>query len=76
MNTRDADRYLTYSPRFLVLACCTTLIAALTFTMAEGHSSDDRGPAGSGEARGTTLKYDSIDIKPGCRSIQRAFSNG
>ena len=62
--------YLMYGPRFLDLACYTPFTAALASAMAEGDSSDDRGPAGSGKARGTTLKYDSSDIKLGCRSIQ------
>ena len=76
MNTpcgTDADQYLTYGPLFLVLACCMPFTAALASAMAEGDSYDHRGPAGSGKARGTTLKYDSIDIELGCRSIQRAF---
>ena len=79
MNTpfsADADQYLAYGPHFLVLACCTPFTAALAFAMAEGDSSDYRGPAGSGKVRGTTQKYDRIDIKLGCRSIQKAFSNG
>ena len=62
----DADRYLTYGPCFLVLACCTPFTAALATAMGEGYSSDDKGPAGSGKVGG-------IDIKLGCRSIQRAL---
>ena len=56
-----ADRYLTYGPCFLVLACCTPFTAVLASAMAEGDSSDNKGPAGSGEAQGTTLKYDGHD---------------
>ena len=60
--------YLMYVPRFLALACCTPFTAALASAMAEGDSSDDRGPAGSG---GATWKYDSSDIKLGCISRKK-----
>ena len=33
----------------LVSACCTPFTAVLASAMAEGYSSDDRGPAGSGK---------------------------
>ena len=57
MNTpcSTAQMHLAYDPRCLVLACCTLFTAALASVMAEGDSPDDRGPAGSGFARGTTL---------------------
>ena len=57
----------------LVLACCTPFIAALASAMAEGNSSDDRDPAGSGKTRGATWKYDSSDIKLGYRSRKKRF---
>ena len=56
-----------------LLACCTPFTAALASAMAEGNSSDDRGPAGLGKIRGAMWKYDSSDIKLGCRSKRRDF---
>ena len=51
------DRYAV--ARFLlplVFACCTPFTAALASAMAEGDSSADRGPEGSGKTRGATWK--------------------
>ena len=48
-----------YVPRFLlplVFACCTLFTAALASAMAEGDSSADRGPEGSGKTQGATWK--------------------
>ena len=50
---RSTSRFLVS----LVLACCTPFTAALASAMAEGDSSDDRGPAGSSKPevqRGST----------------------
>ena len=57
----------------LVLACCTPFTAALASTMGGGNRSDDRDPAGSGKTRGATWKYDSSDIKLGCRLRNKRF---
>ena len=59
----------------LVLACCMPFTAALAYAMAEGDSSDDRDPTGSGKTQGATGKYDchSSDIKLGCRSRKKRF---
>ena len=49
-----------YVPRFLlplVFAYCTPFTAALASAMAEGDSSADRGPKGSGKTRGATWKH-------------------
>lgn len=45
--------------------------AALASAMAEGDSSANTGPAGLGKAQGAAWKYDSSDIKQGCRSKRR-----
>ena len=57
----------------LVLSCCTSFTAALASAMAEGNSSDDRGPAGSGKTRGATQKYHSSDVMLGCRWRKKRF---
>ena len=44
-SARSISRFLLS----LVLACCTLFTAVLASVMAEGYSSDDRGPTGSGE---------------------------
>ena len=56
-----------------IFACCTLFTAALASAMAEGDSSDDRGPAGSGKIRWATWKYDCSDVKLGCRSRKKRF---
>ena len=47
----------------LSLACCIQFTAELTSAIAEGNSSDDKGPAGSSRSWGTTWKYVSGNIK-------------
>ena len=56
LSTRSISLYI---PRFLLpllFACCTPFTAALASAMAEGDSSTDRGPEGSGKTRGATWK--------------------
>ena len=66
--------YSTHDPLYdRFLACCTLFTAALASAVAEGDSSDDRDPAGSGKIRGATCKYDSSDIKLGCRLRKKRF---
>ena len=67
------DRSLVSLIVSLVLACCMPFTAALASAMAEGNSSDDRGPTGSAKTRGAMCKYDSSDIKLGCRSRKKRF---
>ena len=59
IRTRSTRSISLYVPCFLlplVFACCTPFTAALASAMAEGDSSADRGPEGSGKTRGATWK--------------------